>query len=310
MVTTPKLSAELARATEAAAVAVHALVGGGDLEKVDRAAVDAMRTALRAGHLLGRVAIGEGEKDGAPMLHNEEIVGRFGGTPVDLAVDPIDGTRAAALGAPGSVSALAAAPAGRMFRPGPIAYMEKVIGPPGADLQLDMSSQEMVTAATKVLGIPVEQLRVAILDRPRNAARMKEVRATGAQVLALPYADLSACIAVASSNANIHLLAGIGGCAEGVIAAVAASVQGATMQCRLWPRDTRERERAEAEGLSCSEVLDAESMVGTSNLSVVLTGVTGNELLNPIAKEGSILTVHSLRIESGHAPVFTWQTFG
>ncbi len=294
----------LAQATEAASLAVWPHVGQGDLVAIDQAAVDAMRESLDAAPVAGVIAIGEGEKDRAPMLHNGELVGRGKGVTFDFAVDPIDGTRAAAVGQPGSVAALAAAPQGAMFRPTQVAYMEKLIASPRAvgKLHLDMPIAELVSEVAKVEAISRSSVRVAILDRARNHKMMQAVRSTGAEVLALPYADLSCGIAVALGEANLHLLLGIGGCPEGLIAATAVAALGACMQCRLWPRNLQEEELLARMPMSWRTIRSAEDIVGTRDLRVVLTSVTGSELLDPAREEGSLLRVHTIRISSA-APV-------
>ena len=300
----------LAKATEAAALAVWPHVGQGDLERVDRAAVDAMRDCLNAASLAGCIAIGEGEKDKAPMLHNGETVGLATGPALDLAVDPIDGTRAAATGKPGSVAALAAAPSGAMFRPTHVAYMEKLVGSPSTNgkLHLDMPIAEMLATVATAESIAKSSVRVAILDRPRNHAMMQAVREAGALVQALPYADLSASIAIALGTADLHLLLGIGGAPEGVLAATAAAAVGACMEVRLWPRNAEERAFLSDAGQSQTRILTARDMVGQRGLRVVLTGVTGSELVAGASESQDALRVHTVRISSDAPVRFAYRT--
>jgi len=252
------------------------------------------------------VAIGEGEKDRAPRLFNGEMLGHGKEVRIDLAVDPVDGTRAASLGVFGSVTALAAAPAGRMFRPGSVAYMEKLVGPPGSvgQIHLDMPAPALVEAIARLKGKALREVQVAILERPRNEAIAEAVRATGAKVVALPFADLSACIAVAMGTTSLDLLIGIGGCPEGVIAAVAAEALGATMQGRLWARSVDEEREGQRLGLSFESTMHASELVGMEGLSVSLTGVTGSEAVQAQQQR----ELHTLCIHSELGVRYTSQT--
>ena len=227
------------RSTEAAAIAAGRLVGLGDKNAVDGAAVEAMRTALRDAALAGVVVIGEGEKDEAPMLYHGEEIGNGNGPSLDVAVDPIDGTTLASRGGPGAISVIAAAPRGTLFRTR-VPYMDKLVtGPAGRGIvSIDLPLEENLRLLARAKGREVSDLTVALLDRPRNEPLMRQVRAAGARVRVFGDGDVANSVyAVLEERANVDVLAGIGGSPEGVIAACAARALGGEMQGRLWPRD-------------------------------------------------------------------------
>jgi len=284
---------ELGRATEAAARAVIPYLGCGDFDGVDRAAVHAMRASLATAAIDGVVAIGEGEKDRAPMLHNGERVGRGDGVAVDIAVDPVDGTRAAAGDFPGSIAAIAAAPRGTMFRPGPVAYMEKIVVPAAAASRasLDVPLEGVFRQVADDLGTSIDRLRVAVLDRPRNASYRDAIIRAGARLVSLAVADLSASVAVALGDRGLDMLVGIGGAPEAVVAAAAVAALGGGMCCRLWPRDAGEEAQARTLELPVGEALDLRRLVGDGPHAFAATGITGSELVAPIDDARSMYTV-------------------
>ncbi len=237
------LALELVRVTEAAALAAGRWIGHGDKIAADGAAVDAMRLMIDTVSMHGTVVIGEGEKDEAPMLYNGEEVGDGTGPGVDVAVDPVDGTRLTALGQPNALAVIALAERGSMFFPGAAVYMEKVAaGPEAADaIDITASAAENVRRVAKAKGVRPEEITVTILDRERHAALITEVREVGARVFLITDGDVAGAIAAATPRSGVDLLLGIGGTPEGVIAAAALKCLGGAIQGRLWPRNDDER---------------------------------------------------------------------
>ena len=237
------LALELVRVTEAAALAAARMVGRGDKEGADQAAVDAMRDVLDSVSMDGVVVIGEGEKDEAPMLYNGEQIGD--GTPpeVDVAVDPLEGTRLTALGMPSALAVIALAERGTMFDPGPCVYMEKIAGGPEiADLlDLDRPLPETLALVAERKGIDVRDVMVVMLDRERHHEAMAQVREAGARVRLIIDGDVSAALLAVSENSPVDLLWGIGGTPEGVISAAAIKCMGGQL---LGPAVAARRRRA------------------------------------------------------------------
>jgi len=281
---TRNLALELARVTEAAAMGAARWQGRGDKEAVDRAAVDAMRAMLATVDMDGVVVIGEGEKDHAPMLHNGERIGN--GTPplVDVAVDPVDGTRLTAEGGPGAVAVLALAERGAMYAPGHLVYMEKMaVGPEAAgSIDLEAPVEENLRRVAAATSRRVDDLTVIILDRARNRPHVEAVRRAGGRIRLIRDGDIDAAIAAAVPDSGIDILLGIGGSPEAVIAACALTCLGGEMQCRLWPRDDTERVQAAEAGLDLARVLTLRDLVRGEEIFFAATGVTDGELLDGV----------------------------
>lgn len=281
------------RATEAAAIAAGRLVGLGDKNAVDGAAVEAMRTALSIAELAGVVVIGEGEKDEAPMLYHGEEVGNGQGPSLDVAVDPIDGTTLASKGGPGAIAVIAAAPRGCLFRTR-VPYMEKLVtGPAGRGvISIERPLEENLRVLAMAKGREVSDLTVALLDRPRNEHLMRAVRAAGARVRVFGDGDVAnAVYAVLEDRARVDMLAGIGGAPEGVIAACAARALGGEMQGRLWARDERDEEIARSEGLMIGKTLHLDDLCASEDAIFAATGVTDGEFLEGVRyRRGSAYT--------------------
>ncbi len=237
------LALELARVTEAAALASARLAGRGDKEAADQAAVDAMRFVLDSVPMNGTVVIGEGEKDEAPMLYNGEQIGDGSPPEVDIAVDPLEGTRLCALGMPSAIAVIALAERGTMFDPGPIVYMEKMAGNDEvADLlDLDRPLAETLRLVAERKGMGVGDVTVVMLDRPRHERAMAEVREAGGRIRLITDGDVSAALLAVSDRSPVDLLYGIGGTPEGVITAAALKCMGGAIVGRLWARDETER---------------------------------------------------------------------
>src|SRR6202042_815159 len=232
------LALELVRVTESAALSCARLIGRGDKEGADQAAVDGMRGMLDSITMDGIVVIGEGEKDEAPMLFNGEQIGD--GTPpqVDIAVDPLEGTRLAALGMPSAPAVIALSERGSMFDPGPCVYMEKIAG--GSDiadlLDLDRPLADTLALVAERRHRDIRDVMVVMLDRERHHDAMRQVRDAGARVRLITDGDVSASLLAVSENSPVDLLWGIGGTPEGVISAAAIKCIGGQLLGRLWPR--------------------------------------------------------------------------
>ena len=283
------LALELVRVTEAAALQAARMVGMGDKEAADQAAVDGMHAVLHTIHMDGVVVIGEGEKDEAPMLANGEEVGD--GTPphVDIAVDPLEGTRLAADGRPNALSVIALSERGTMFDPGPVFYMEKMAGRDEiADLlDLDRPLGRTVELVAERKGTEVRDVMVVTLDRPRHEEGIKAIRAAGARVRLITDGDVAGALLAASPDRPVDLLWGIGGTPEGVISAAALKCYGGALIGRLWPRDDDERARADAAGYDVAQVLTHDDLVKGQNCFFSATGVTDGDVLAGVRYEGA-----------------------
>ena len=279
---------ELVRVTEAAALAAARLIGRGDKEEADQAAVDGMRHQLRSISMDGVVVIGEGEKDEAPMLYNGEEIGD--GTPpqVDIAVDPLEGTRLTALGMPNALAVIALSERGTMFDPGPCVYMEKIAGGPEvADLlDLDRPMSETVELVAERKGTDVRDVMVVVLDRPRHQDVIDEIRGAGARVRLILDGDVAAALLAATDTTAVDLLWGIGGTPEGVISAAALKCIGGQLLGRLWPRDDEESQAAIDAGYDLEKILTVDDLVRGDNCFFSATGVTDGDVLQGVRYQG------------------------
>ncbi|MGO9751624.1 MAG: class II fructose-bisphosphatase [Solirubrobacteraceae bacterium] len=278
------LALELVRVTEAAALAASRKVGRGDKEAADQAAVDAMRQVLESVSMDGLVVIGEGEKDEAPMLYNGEQIGDGNPPRVDIAVDPLEGTRLTALGMPSAITVIALAERGAMFDPGPCVYMEKLAGGPEiADLlDLERPLPETLALVAKRKGVDIRDVIVVMLDRERHHAKMREIREAGARVRLILDGDVSAALLAVSTDRPVDLLWGIGGTPEGVISAAAIKCIGGQQLGRLWPRNDDERTAALDAGYDLSKVLDVNDLVKGEDVFFSATGVTDGDVLQGV----------------------------
>lgn len=291
---------ELVRVTEAAAMAASRWMGRGDKEGADEAAVQAMRVVLHTVRMDGIVTIGEGEKDRAPMLFNGERLGDGSPPEVDIAVDPIDGTTPTAMGRGGALSVIAVSPRGSMFDPGPCVYMEKIAVGPDAKGSIDItrSASENISAVADALRRSVGDLTAAILDRPRHADLIAEVRASGARIRLITDGDVAGAIATARPDSGVDILLGIGGTPEGVLAASALKCMGGEIQGRLWPRHEGDRAAAVKAGYDLSAVLTTNDLVRGDNCFFAATGVTDGELLRGVRYDQRGATTESLVMRS------------
>ena len=297
------LALELVRVTEAAAMGAARWVGRGDKEAADQAAVDAMRLMLDSVSMAGVVVIGEGEKDEAPMLYNGEEVGSGEGPEVDVAVDPLEGTRLTALGQPNAIAVIAVAERGTMFFPGAAVYMDKIAcGPEAADaIDITASPTENVRRVAEAKGVEPEDVSVVVLERDRHNDLIAELREAGAKVNLIRDGDVAPSIAAAHGIAGVDLLMGIGGTPEGVISAAAIKCLGGALQGRLWPRNDDERRELVDAGYDVEQVLTTDDLVSGDDVFVAATGVTSGALLRGVryTKNGAVTESLVMRSRSG-----------
>ena len=297
------LALELVRVTEAAAMGAGRWIGRGDKNAADQGAVDAMRAMLDTVVMTGVVVIGEGEKDEAPMLFNGERVGEGGGPEVDVAVDPLEGTRLAALGQPNAIAVIAVSDRGSMFFPGAAVYMEKIAV--GADavhaIDINATPTENVNAVAKAKGRQPTDVRVVVLERDRHEELIGELRQAGARVNLIRDGDVAPAIAAARPETGVDILYGIGGTPEGVISASALKCVGGGLQGKLWPRDDAERQALVDAGYDIDRVLTTDDLVQSDNVFVAATGVTTGALLRGVryVRDGAITDSIVMRSRSG-----------
>lgn len=294
------LAMELVRVTEAAALASGRWVGRGQKNEGDGAAVDAMRKLINSVQMNGVVVIGEGEKDEAPMLFNGEEVGTGEGPAMDIAVDPVDGTRLMAEGRPNAVSVIAAAERGTMFDPSAVFYMNKIAVGPDAVGHIDIEApvEENIKAVAKAKGLKPSDITVVVLDRPRHEQLIKEIRAAGAKVRLIMDGDVAGAIATAQTSNSIDMMMGIGGTPEGIITACALKCMGGEIQGKLWPKDEEEAEKARAAGHDLDRVLRTDDLVSSDNCYFAATGVTNGDLLRGVSYRNNGATTRSLVMRS------------
>ncbi|HET9509429.1 MAG TPA: class II fructose-bisphosphatase [Gaiellaceae bacterium] len=278
------LALELVRVTEAAALAASGWVGRGQKESADAAAVDAMRIVLDTVRMNGIVVIGEGEKDEAPMLYNGEQVGDGTGPEVDVAVDPLEGTRLTALGMPNAIAVIAVAERGTVFFPGAAVYMDKIaVGPEAVDaIDINASPTENVRAVAETKGLDPTEVTVVVLERDRHDDLIAELREAGARVNLIRDGDVAPSIAAALAFTGVDMLMGIGGTPEGVISAAAIKCAGGAIQAKLWPRNDGERQALVEAGYDLDRVLTTDDLVSGEDVFVSATGVTRGALLNGV----------------------------
>jgi fructose-1,6-bisphosphatase II len=294
------LALELVRVTESAATFAAQWTGRGDKIAADQAAVDAMRLMLDTVSMNGVVVIGEGEKDEAPMLYNGEEVGDGDGPEVDVAVDPLEGTRLTALGMPNAISVIAVAERGTMFFPGAALYMDKIaVGPEAADaIDIEATPTENLERVAEAKRVHVNDLTVVVLERDRHDDLIAELREAGARVNLIRDGDVAPAMAAAQSVRGIDLLMGIGGTPEGVISAAAIKCLGGAMQGKLWPRNEEERSALVEAGFDLDRVLTHDDLVRGDDVFVAATGVTSGALLSGVRVVGDHVETESIVMRS------------
>ena len=278
-------------------------IGRGKKEEADQAAVDAMRLMLATVTMNGVVVIGEGEKDEAPMLYNGERIGNGQGSEMDVAVDPLEGTRLTALGQPNAIAVIAAAERGTMFFPGAAMYMKKIaVGMDAAGaIDMDASPTDNVRAVAQAKGKRLGDLTVVVLERERHTALIEELREAGVRVNLIRDGDVAPAIAAAQGATGVDMLMGIGGTPEGVISAAALKCVGGALQARLWPRDAAERQTLVDAGYDVDRVLTHNDLVSGDDIFVAATGVTSGPLLRGVRmiRDGAVTDSIVMRSRSG-----------
>jgi fructose-1,6-bisphosphatase II len=295
------LGLELMRVTEAAALAAGRWMGRGDKNGSDGAAVNAMRTALAKIDMDGVVVLGEGEKDEAPMLYVGEEIGNGQPPRVDIAVDPIDGTRLLSLGMPGAISVVAMSERGSMYAaPQGVFYMEKIIVGRAARDAIDITASvaDNIKAVSKALGRDEGDIAVMVLDRPRHEQLIKEIRAAGARVRLIPDGDVMGAITAADPDTGVDMLMGTGGAPEAVVAACAIKAMGGGMQCKLYFRNDEERRNTVAAGVDVNAVLTIDDLVKSDDVFFAATGITDGELLRGVRYRSDGATTDSIVMRS------------
>ncbi len=297
-----ELTMEFVRVTEAAAIASGRLMGRGDKNGSDQAAVDAMRRGFDLIGITGTVVIGEGEMDEAPMLYIGEQVGA-GGLEVDIAVDPLEGTTLVAKGLPGAIAVMAIAPRGKLLH-APDMYMEKIAVGPRAKgcIDINASVTENLRAVASAMERKVEDLVIVILDRERHAKIIQEARDAGARIKLISDGDVLPIVSAGIEGSGVHMLLGIGGAPEGVIGAAAMKCLGGDMQARLWPENEEDVQRALKMGIKdINKVFTIDDLVGGNEAFFTATAITDCGMLRGVQYFGDGVRTHSIsmRCSSG-----------
>lgn len=290
------MSLDLVRVTEGAAMACGRWLGKGDKISGDKAAVDAMRLLFNSLDFDGVIVIGEGEKDKAPMLYNGEKLGNGSGPPMDVAVDPVEGTALLAFGRPNAISVVGASPRGTMFDPGPSFYMQKlVVAQAAADVvDLDAPVKDNLSKVAKALGKDIDDLVVFILDKPRHKGLIEEVRKAGARIQLHTDGDVAGALLAVDERCDVDVMMGTGGTPEGVLSACAIRAIGGQILTRLDPQSEVERQSIIDAGISLEEVRDVSALVRSTDVFFAATGISGGDLLPGVRYAGSGAYTHSL----------------
>ncbi|MBD5607523.1 MAG: class II fructose-bisphosphatase [Desulfovibrio sp.] len=292
------LALDLARVTEAAALASARWLGRGNKEAGDGAAVDAMRIGFGGLHINGTVIIGEGEKDHAPMLYNGEKLGRGDGPGLDVAVDPVEGTNLLAYGRPNAISVVAVSPEGTMFNPGPSYYMQKLVVPAVARdaVDLDAPVKANLENIARTLGKNVKDLVVFVLDKPRHKQLIEEIREVGARIQLHTDGDVAGSLMVVDPRSEVDVMMGTGGTPEGVISACAVKSVGGQIFARLDPQSYAEKEAIMEAGIDLRQILAADDLVRSDDCFFAATGISGGSFLGGVKYSGQHSITHSMVI--------------
>ncbi|MGE4291728.1 MAG: class II fructose-bisphosphatase [Desulfovibrio sp.] len=290
------LAMDLVRVTEAAALAAGRWLGRGDKNSGDKAAVDAMRLSFNSLEIDGRIVIGEGEKDEAPMLYNGERLGTGEGPAVDVAVDPVEGTNLLATGRPNAIAVVGVAPAGSMLDPGPSFYMEKLVVPAPARGVVDIEAPvgHNLKSIAKALGKDVDDLVVFVLDKPRHQKLIAEIRAAGARIQLHTDGDVNGALMAVNPRSEVDVMIGTGGTPEGVLAACAIRIMGGELFARFDPQLDKEKAAMAEAGFDLSKVYTAADLVKSDDVFFAATGLSGGSFLNGVRYTGTGAVTHSL----------------
>ena len=290
---------DFVKVTEAAALAASRWMGRGERDAADAAAVERMRETLNEMDIKGKIVIGEGERDEAPMLYIGEVVGR-GGVEVDIAVDPVEGTNLVANGLPNSIAVLAVTAKGGLLN-APDTYMAKLaVGPKAAPyVHIDATVTENLQVVANALERPIGDVAVVILDRPRHKELIEEVRNAGAKIKLISDGDVDAAIATAIDGTGIQVCMGTGGAPEGVLAAAALKCLGGGFMGRLKPRNEDEIKRAKEMGFdNVDKVLTMDDLVKSDDVTFVASGITDGDLVRGVRFFGNGARTHSIIMNS------------
>ncbi|MDL2306418.1 class II fructose-bisphosphatase [Desulfovibrio sp. OttesenSCG-928-C06] len=294
------LALDLVRVTEAGALASARWLGKGDKNAGDQAAVDAMRLSFNSMDIMGKVIIGEGEKDNAPMLYNGEAVGTGTGMAMDIAVDPVEGTNLLAFGRPNAISVVGMAPGGTMFDPGPSYYMQKLVVPaPARDaVDIDAPVEVNLKNIAKALGKDVDDLIVFVLDKQRHEKLIKKIRSTGARIQLHTDGDVAGALMAVDPRSEVDVMMGTGGTPEGVIAACAIKAMGGQLFGRLDPQSFVEKEAIQEHGIDIREILTVEKLIKSDDVFFSATGISGGTFLRGVEYTGTGAVTHSMVIRA------------
>ena len=292
------LALDIVRVTEAAALASARWLGRGNKEAGDGAAVDAMRVGFQSLHIAGTVIIGEGEKDHAPMLYNGEKLGTGDGPELDVAVDPVEGTNLLAYGRPNAISVVAVAPKGSMFNPGPSYYMQKLVVPAAAKdvIDLDAPVRDNLNNVARALNKNVRDLVIFVLDKPRHARLIEEIREAGARIQLQTDGDVIGALMAVDPRSEVDVMMGTGGTPEGVIAACAIKGMDGQILARLDPQSYVEKEAITEAGIDLREILTVNELVKSDDCFFAGTGISGGDFLHGVRYSGSRTITHSMVI--------------
>lgn len=292
------LALDLVRVTETAALASARWLGKGNNDAGDGAAVDAMRLSFNSLHVKGRIVIGEGEKDNAPMLFNGEEVGIGNGPAIDVAVDPVEGTKLLANGRPNAISVVGVAPAGTMYNPGPSFYMQKLVVPPAARdvVDIDAPVKENLRNIAKALDKDVDDLVVFVLDKPRHEKLIQQIRESGARIQLHRDGDVAGALMTVDPRSDVDVMMGTGGTPEGVLAACAIKGIGGQILARLDPQSYIEKEAIHAAGIDTRDILTVDTLIRSDEVFFAATGISGGNFLRGVQYLGNGALTHSIVI--------------
>ncbi len=305
------LGLDLVRVTEAAALSASRWLGKGEKNNGDKAAVDAMRLSFNTLHIRGRIVIGEGEKDEAPMLFKGETVGSWLGQEMDVAVDPVEGTNLLANGRPNAISVVGVAPKGAMFDPGPSYYMKKLVVPSEARdvVDLDAPVTDNLKKIAKALGKDVDDLVVFVLDKPRHKDLIAAIRKTGARIQLHTDGDVAGSLMAVDPTNVIDVMIGTGGTPEAVLSACAIKAVGGEMFCRLDPQLEEEKKAMAEWGMNAGEILSVETLIKSDDTYFAATGISGGSFLHGVKFTGRGAVTHSLVLRGKTGTIRKMETY-
>ncbi len=305
------LALDLVRVTEAAALASARWLGKGDKNGGDQAAVDAMRLSFNSVDIAGKVIIGEGEKDEAPMLYNGEKLGTGKGPEVDVAVDPVEGTNLLAFGRPNAISVVGVAPSGAMYDPGPSYYMKKLVVPAEARDVVDINApvEDNLKKAAKALGKDVDDLVVFVLDKPRHKNLIQEIRQAGARIQLHTDGDVAGALMAVDPLSDVDIMVGTGGTPEGVLAACAIKAVGGQILAQLDPQKEHEKKALLELGYDLKQIFTVDTLIKSEDVFFAATGISGGTFLKGVRYTGDGAVTHSLVIRGKTGTVRRLESF-